>query len=80
LVTDIRSALGKAGDTGTLAHSLQAISDQTKPVTVVVRVEQGESEAETTSNIIGGTTDDGRKTGMQALLVAKAHTGVKPRI
>ncbi|MBC3994324.1 phage tail sheath protein [Morganella morganii] len=80
LVTDIRSALGKAGDTGTLAHSLQAISDQTKPVTVVVRVEQGETEAETTSNIIGGTTDDGRKTGMQALLVAKAHTGVKPRI
>lgn len=80
LLTDIRSALGKAGDTGTLAHSLQAISDQTKPVTVVVRVEQGESEAETTSNIIGGTTDDGRKTGMQALLSAKQHTGVKPRI
>lgn len=80
LLTDIRSALGKAGDTGTLAHSLQAISDQTKPVTVVVRVEQGESEAETTSNIIGGTSDDGRKTGMQALLSAKQHTGVKPRI
>ncbi|MET4892833.1 phage tail sheath protein [Morganella morganii] len=80
LLTDIRAALGKAGDTGTLAHSLQAISDQTKPVTVVVRVEQGESEAETTSNIIGGTTDDGRKTGLQALLAAKTHTGVKPRI
>ncbi len=80
LVTDIRAALGKSGDTGTLAHSLQAISDQTKPVTVVVRVEQGESEAETTSNIIGGTTDDGRKTGLQALLAAKTHTGVKPRI
>ncbi|EPX8934732.1 phage tail sheath protein [Morganella morganii] len=80
LLTDIRAALGKAGDTGTLAHSLQAISDQTKPVTVVVRVEQGESEAETTSNIIGGSTDDGRKTGLQALLAAKTHTGVKPRI
>ena len=80
LLTDIRAALGKAGETGTLAHSLQAISDQTKPVTVVVRVEQGESEAETTSNIIGGTTDDGRKTGLQALLAAKTHTGVKPRI
>lgn len=79
LLTDIRSAVGKAGDTGTLAHSLQAISDQTKPVTVVVRVEQGESEAETTSNIIGGTTN-GRKTGLQALLAAKQHTGVKPRI
>lgn len=80
LLTDIRSALGKAGDTGTLAHSLQAISDQTKPVTVVVRVEQGESEAETTTNIIGGTTDTGLKTGLQALLTAKNYTGVKPRI
>lgn len=80
LLTDIRTALGKAGDTGTLAHSLQAISDQTKPVTVVVRVEQGESEAETTTNIIGGTTDTGLKTGLQALLTAKNYTGVKPRI
>ncbi|MDR2241316.1 MAG: phage tail sheath protein [Providencia alcalifaciens] len=80
LITDVKNAAGKAGETGTLARSLSAIGNQSKPVTVVVRVEQGESEAETTSNIIGGTTPDGRKTGLQALTVAQGRLGVKPRI
>ncbi|AWC94509.1 TPA: hypothetical protein RG728_002645 [Morganella morganii subsp. morganii] len=80
LLTDIRHAIGKAGSTGTLAHSLQAILDQTNPLTVVVRVNAGISEAVTTANIIGGTSITGQKTGMQALLTAKQHTGVKPRI
>ena len=80
LITDVITAAGKAGKTGTLASSLMAIGDQAKPVTVAVRVEQGESEAETTSNIIGGSTSEGRKTGLQALLSAKNRVGVKPRI
>ncbi|MEQ5731961.1 phage tail sheath protein [Providencia alcalifaciens] len=80
LITDVKNAAGKAGETGTLARSLDAIGNQSKPVTVVVRVEQGESEAETTSNIIGGTTPDGRKNGLQALTVAQGRLGVKPRI
>ncbi|MEY0149826.1 phage tail sheath protein [Providencia rettgeri] len=80
LITDVKNAAGKAGETGTLARSLDAIGNQSKPVTVVVRVEQGESEAETTSNIIGGATPDGRKTGLQALTVAQGRLGVKPRI
>lgn len=80
LLTDIRDAIGKAGSTGTLAHSLQAILDQTNPLTVVVRVSAGTSEAVTTANIIGGTSITGQKTGMQALLTAQQHTGVKPRI
>lgn len=80
LVTDVLTASGKAGTTGTLARTLDAIGDQSKPVTVVVRVAQGESEAETTSNIIGGITADGKRTGMKALLAAPAQLGVKPRI
>ncbi|WP_241622831.1 phage tail sheath protein [Rosenbergiella australiborealis] len=80
LVTDVLTASGKAGKTGTLARTLDAIGDQSKPVTVVVRVPQGESEAETTSNIIGGVTADGKRTGMKALLAAPAQLGVKPRI
>ncbi|HGP3735363.1 TPA: phage tail sheath protein [Yersinia enterocolitica] len=80
LLTDVLAASGKAGKTGTLAHSLIAIGDQTKPLTIVVRVAQGETEAETTSNIIGGATPDGRKTGMKALLAAQGRFGVKPRI
>ncbi len=44
LITDVLTASGKAGESGTLARSLDAIADQAKPVTVVVRVPQGETE------------------------------------
>ncbi|WP_440482850.1 phage tail sheath protein [Serratia marcescens] len=81
LLTDVLAASGKAGETGTLARSLDAIADQVKPVTVVVRVEQGDTEAETTTNIIGGVdATTGKKTGMKALLAAQSLLGVKPRI
>lgn len=80
LLTDVSQAIGKAGKTGTLASTLKAIADQAKPITVVVRVEQGESEVETTTNIIGGTTEEGLKTGLQALLASQAQHGIKPRI
>ena len=71
---------------GTLAASLQAIADQSKPVTVVVRVEDGTGEdeetklAQTVSNIIGTTDENGQYTGLKALLAAESVTGVKPRI
>lgn len=80
LITDVQAAVGKAGVSGTLAKALQAIADQSKPVTVVVRVEEGEDEAATTSNIIGGSDANGRYTGMKALLAAQTDLGVKPRI
>ncbi|QTL39152.1 MULTISPECIES: phage tail sheath protein [Xenorhabdus] len=80
LITDVMSASGKAGKKGTLSASLKAIAAQALPVTVVVRVAEGESEEVTVSNIIGGVTDAGKKTGMQALLAAQSQLGVKPRI
>ncbi|EOW6928018.1 phage tail sheath protein [Serratia marcescens] len=80
LITDVLAASGKAGKKGTLAASLQAIAEQAKPVTVVVRVATGKDAAETTSNIIGGANAEGRYTGMKALLSAQAELGVKPRI
>ncbi|BAV65752.1 phage tail sheath subtilisin-like domain-containing protein [Sphingobium cloacae] len=80
LVTDVEAAIGKAGVTGTLAKSLRAIADQCRPIVVVVRVEEGDDAAETASNVIGTTTAEGHKTGMQALLVAKAALGVQPKI
>lgn len=79
LLTDVLTASGKAGESGTLARSLDAMADQSKPVTIVVREPQGEAEAETTANIIGGVTD-GQRTGMKALLAAQSVCGVKPRI
>lgn len=80
LLTNVQAAIGRAGKKGTLAAALQAIADQSKPVTVVVRVAEGKSEAETTSNIIGKTDENGRYTGMKALLSAQTELGVKPRI
>ncbi|NCH07168.1 phage tail sheath protein [Cronobacter dublinensis] len=85
LITNVQSAIAKAGKKGTLATALQAIADQAKPVTVVVRVAEGTGESEealtqTVSNIIGGTDKNGQLTGMKALLTAEAVTGVRPRI
>ncbi len=86
LITTVQSAIAKAGKKGTLSAALQAIADQSKPVTVVVRVEEGTGEdeetalAQTVSNIIGTTDENGKYTGLKALLTAEAVTGVKPRI
>lgn len=85
LITNPQSAIAKAGTKGTLAKSLQLIANQSKPVVVVVRVAEGtgdgeEAQAQTISNIIGTTDENGKYTGMKALLTAKAVTGVKPRI
>ena len=86
LITNVQAAIGKAGKNGTLAASLQAIADQCKPVTIVVRVAEGVdpddelAQAQTLSNIIGGTDANGKYTGIKALLTAEAVTGVKPRI
>lgn len=83
LITDVLTAIGKAGITGTLASSLRAIADQANPVTVVVRVAEGDPLAlpptSTDSNVIG-TVANGVYTGMQALLTAQTRVGVKPRI
>lgn len=79
LITSIKSAISNAGVKGTLARSLQAIVDQTNAIVVVVRVEQKTSEAEQTSAVIGGAVG-GQYTGMNALLSAEQHLGVRPRI
>ncbi len=80
LITNVLTAAGSAGKKGTLAASLLAIANQAKPIVVVVRVAEGKDEAETTTNIIGGTDATGMYTGMKALLGAQAELGVKPRI
>jgi len=80
LLTNVQAAIAKAGSKGTLAASLQAIADQSKPVTVVVRVAEGATAAETISNLIGTTDENGQYTGMKALLTAQTQLDVKPRI
>lgn len=79
LVTDVRAAIAKAGVAGTLAKSLAAIADQASPVVVVVRVGTDADVADQNLLAIGGTAGSSY-TGAQALLMAEAVTGVKPRI
>ncbi|WP_153075775.1 phage tail sheath protein [Paraburkholderia bonniea] len=80
LLTNVVAVLGKTGKKGTLRTVLDAIGKQTKPVTIVVRVTEGKDADETTSNVIGTVTAEGRYTGIKALLTAQAVMGVKPRI
>lgn len=80
LVTNVYNAMGKAGTTGTLKKTLESIASQARPLTVVVRVEQGADEAATTSNVIGTVLPSGQRTGMKALLSAQARLKIKPRI
>ncbi len=79
LLTDVQGAIPKAGTEGTLRATLQAIADQAKAVTVVVRVADGDDDSATAANVIG-KKDGATYTGMQALLVAEALVGVRPRI
>ena len=80
LLTNILSVIGKAGTKGTLRKSLDAISLQTKPITIVVRVKEDADPKKTISNIIGGTNAAGKYLGMKALLAAGGSLGIKPRI
>lgn len=80
LITNVNTAIGKAGTNGTLAKTLDAIADQASPVIVVIRVATGATEAETNTNIIGTTTPEGKYTGMKAFLSAQSSLSVKPRI
>lgn len=80
LISDVEAAIGTIGADGTLARSLRAIADVTRPIIVMVRVEEGEDAAETASNVIGTVLPDGSRTGMQALLSASAQVGVVPKI
>lgn len=66
---------------GTLPAALDGIMDQIGAVVVVVRVDEGADEAETTANVIGGvnaTTGDFE--GVHALLGAESVLGFAPRI
>lgn len=85
LFTRIDQAISKAGTSGTLRTSLEAIADQVRPVIVVVRVASGEgaTEEEKTADQnakVIGTSTGGQYTGLQALMAAQSRTGVRPRI
>lgn len=79
LILDLAAAIEAAGPSGTLRQSLRAIAAQVETPVVVVRVAPGANNAATEAAVIG-TTVDGMKTGLQALLAAESKVGVRPRI
>jgi phage tail sheath protein FI len=74
LITDVRAAIVKAGDTGTLKAALGAIADQCSPVVILVRVaiETGEEEDPTQDELTGA--------GLALLLGSQGEFGFRPRI
>lgn len=75
-----KAATGGLSD-GTLPAAMDSILDQAGAVVVVIRVEAGESEAETLVNVVGGVNEStGQYEGVHALLGAESVLGVQPRI
>ena len=66
---------------GTLPEAMDSLFDQTKPVVIVVRVEDGTDTEETLANVLGGVNaQTGQYLGVHALLAAESKTGYKPKI
>lgn len=78
-ITDIDTAISKAGTTGTLALALSAIALQCKPFVIVSLVEEGADDETTKANVIGGYVD-GKYTGIKGLEAAKSRFGKRPNI
>lgn len=79
LINNPITALAKAGTTGTLVEALTAIAGIVKPVIIVVRVAVAVEPASQDALVLGTSTGPAY-TGMQALRVAEAKTGSRPRI
>lgn len=81
LIAGSRKEAAKLGTTGTLPDAMDSIFDQAGAVTVVIRVDEGATDAETMANVIGGVdANTGTYHGMKALLGAESVLGVAPRI
>ncbi|MBC7952243.1 MAG: phage tail sheath subtilisin-like domain-containing protein [Rhodospirillaceae bacterium] len=78
LADEVRAA--KLGQAGTLPDAMRLIYAQAVCWVVVVRVAEGQTEAETDTNVIGGVGADGTRKGFNALLSARGVTNLWPRI
>jgi len=78
-ITNVQTALGQIGETGTGARVLEAIKDHGSPLIHLVVVPEGATTEETTVNVIG-SNENGVRTGLQALRTAKQKFGNQPKI
>lgn len=81
LIAGSRTEAAKLGLTGTLPDAIDSIFDQIGAVVIVVRVEEGASEAETLANVLGGVdANTGQYEGVHAFVAAENITGFVPKI
>lgn len=81
LIAGSRLEAAGLGNTGTLPRAIDGIFDHIGAMVVVIRVEEGQDDSETLSNIIGGVDQDtGQYSGVQALLAAESVVHVAPKI
>lgn len=81
LVAGSRKEAARLGAAGTLPAAMDSIFDQAGAVVVVVRVAEGENDAGTLANVIGGTNaGTGQYEGVHAFLGAESAVGAAPRI
>ncbi len=71
LITNPLNYLEKAGSTGTLRRTLNSIGSIVKTPTVIVRVAESDDSDTLTANIVG-TQENGKFTGIKALLTAQS--------
>lgn len=81
LIAGSRTEVAKLGLTGTLPDAIDSIFDQIGAVVIVVRVDEGETEAETLANVLGGVdANSGQYEGVHAFIAAENITGFVPKI
>lgn len=79
-ITSAREAAQAFGENSQIFKSIKEIFDQSKAVISAVGVPSVADAAEQASDIIGGVSAAGARTGLQALLDAKSLLGIQPKI
>ena len=81
LIAGSRLVAAKLGEMGSLPQAIDSIFDQIGAVLVVVRIEEGETEAATLANVLGGVdANTGTYEGVHAFLAAENIVGFVPKI
>ncbi len=80
LLTNYREAVARFGEAAPITKAAKAIYEQAGAVIVAVGIAEGADAAETTSAVIGGVTEEGKRTGLQALLDGKSRFNAQPRL
>jgi phage tail sheath protein FI len=76
-----RSEMQGLGEAGTLFKALDLIYDQAGAVVVVIRVQEGATDAATIDNVVGGIDNaTGAYKGVHAFLAAENAVGFAPRV